>query len=214
VVSHEHQSPSVREARAAYFRDHGFGDDGGYGARWVRFQLGPVPLAIPNTRGRVRAVAYHDLHHLATGYTTSYCGEFEISAWEIGAGCKGYGAAWLINLAGLFAGLVVCPRRTIAAFLRGRAQDTLYGRDLEALLDHPLGLLQALTGATAPPAKMTAGNTLLLLLAGLAGLGAGLLLGAVGLVAAPVLALLGARAAQAGDTAHTLAPNGAHGPAS
>jgi hypothetical protein len=213
-VSEQSPGPSVREARSAYFRANQFGDDGGYGARWVRFQLGPVPLAIPNTAGRVRAVAYHDLHHLATGYNTDYRGEFEISAWEIGAGCKSYGAAWLINLAGLFAGLLVCPRRTVAAFLRGRAGDTLYGRDVGALLDQPLGLLAALTGAAAPPAKMTVGNFVRLLLAGVVGLGAGLLLGAVGLLAAPLLALLGARAAQAGDAAHGPAPDGARGHAS
>jgi hypothetical protein len=213
-VSEESRGPSVREARSAYFRDNQFGDDGGYGARWVRFQLGPIPLAIPNTAARVRAVAYHDLHHLATGYATDYRGEFEISAWEIGAGCKGYGAAWLINLAGLFAGLVVCPRRTVAAFLRGRANDTLYGRELEPLLDHPVEVLGALTGVACTPAKMTTGNFVRLLLAAGAGLAAGLLLGAVGVLAAPVLALLGARAQAGGDTAHTLAPNGAHRPAS
>ncbi|AUX38490.1 uncharacterized protein SOCE836_107340 [Sorangium cellulosum] len=28
------------------------------------------------------------MHHVPTGYDTSTTGEFEISAWELGAGCK------------------------------------------------------------------------------------------------------------------------------
>lgn len=193
-MSPQEPQASVRAARAAYFRDNHFGDDGGYGARWVRFEFGPVPFAIPNTKARLRAVAYHDLHHLATGYATDYRGELEISAWEIGAGCKGFGAAWLINLAVMFGGLCVCPRRTLAAFLRGRAGDTLYGRDLESLLDGSLRDLEALTHAQRPGAKMTAANFLLLLGAAAGGLVAALFLGTVGLAGAPLLAALGARA--------------------
>jgi hypothetical protein len=68
----------VRQARAEYFRANGFGDDGGYDARWVKVKLGAVPLWFPNTDARRRAVRLHDLHHLATGYETSLVGEAEI----------------------------------------------------------------------------------------------------------------------------------------
>ena len=70
---------SVRDARDKYFADNGFGD-GGYHDRWVRFKIGPLPVAIPNTASRKRAVRLHDLHHVATGYDTDLRGEAEIEA--------------------------------------------------------------------------------------------------------------------------------------
>ncbi len=125
---------TMREARDLYFRANHFGDDGGYGDAWVDFRLGPVPLPFPNTSARVRAVRYHDLHHVLTAYDTNPLGEFEISAWEIAAGCKGYLAAWQLNLGGMFAGFLVAPHRIARAFLRGRHSETLYDRPLEELL--------------------------------------------------------------------------------
>ena len=81
---------SLREARATYFRDNAFGDDGGYGKKWVHVQLGPLPFAFPNTPARVRAVKYHDLHHVVTGYPTDVVGEAEIGFWhDLDAGFAG-----------------------------------------------------------------------------------------------------------------------------
>ncbi len=73
---------TLRQARTRYFEDNAFGADGGYSARWVEVKVGPFPYAIPNTEGRVRALRYHDLHHIMTGYRTDWTGETEISAWE------------------------------------------------------------------------------------------------------------------------------------
>ena len=84
-------------------------------------------MPIPNTKGRVRAVRYHDLHHVLTGYATDTLGEFEISAWEIGSGCKEFITAWQLNLSGMFAGALLTPRRTWRAFMRGRHSNNLYG---------------------------------------------------------------------------------------
>lgn len=124
----------LREAVRRYFEANHFGDDGGYGARWVDFKIGRVPMPFPNTPARVRAVRYHDLHHVLTGYDTDLRGEFEISAWEIAAGCRGFGAAWALNLAGMAGGLITCPRREFRAFVRGRRDHTTYGEDYDALL--------------------------------------------------------------------------------
>src|SRR6185436_2453344 len=126
---------TMREARARYFQVNQFGDNGGYDDAWVDFKLGPIPMPFPNTASRVRAVRYHDLHHVLTGYDTNTIGEFEISAWEIAAGCKGYIAAWQLNLGGMFAGMFVSPPRIWRAFLRGRRSDTLYDRSFDELLD-------------------------------------------------------------------------------
>lgn len=142
ALVHYDEGLTMREARALYFEVNRFGADGGYGDAWVDFKLGPLPVPFPNTRARVRAVRYHDLHHVLTGYDTNAIGEFEIAAWELGAGCKGFVAAWQLNLGGLFAGLLSAPRRTVRAFFRGRRSESLYGRPFEELLDREVGELR------------------------------------------------------------------------
>ena len=102
----------MREAVKRYFEENGFGADGGYASPWVDFKLGPIPFPLPNTASRVRAVRFHDLHHVLTGYRTDIVGEFEISAWELAAGCKDFHAAWVLNLSGIAGGLLRSPVRT------------------------------------------------------------------------------------------------------
>jgi len=143
---------TLREARARYFRENHFGEDGGYGDAWVDFKLGPIPMPFPNTPGRVRAVRYHDLHHVLTGYATDTRGELEISAWEVGAGCGRFATAWAINLSGLAAGLVSSPRRSFRAFVRGRHSRSLYHEPFEPLLDETVDEARARV-ATAPRAR-------------------------------------------------------------
>lgn len=139
---------TMLEARTRYFEDNGFGQDGGYGKRWVALKLGPLPFAIPNTQARVRAVRYHDLHHVLTGYGTDWTGESEISAWELASGCRDMWAAWVLNLSAMGIGLLLDlfrgRARTRRAFVRGRHSRNLYDRDYgDALLSQPLGALRA-----------------------------------------------------------------------
>jgi hypothetical protein len=166
---------TMREARARYFRDNGFGEDGGYGDAWVDFKLGPVPFPFPNTPQRVKAVRYHDLHHVLTGYRTDFPGEVEISAWEIGAGCKDFIAAWQLNLSGMAAGPLFMPRRTLRAFIRGRHSETLYGLDYEPLLEQTVA--EARRAMHVPDAAPRAGaaDWILFVLALIAGWVIGLL---------------------------------------
>jgi len=93
---------SLRAARAEYFARAGFPADGGYGDAWVKVKIAGrfMPL-FPNVAPRVRAVKLHDLHHILTGYGTSWTGEAEIAAWELASGCRSYVAAWLLNAGGL-----------------------------------------------------------------------------------------------------------------
>jgi len=168
---------TMRAARARYFDVNSFGPSGGYDDAWVDFKLGPVPMPFPNTPARIRAVRHHDLHHILTGFDTDIVGEFEISAWEIAAGCKDFVAAWVLNLGGLAAGgLLRCPGRTFRAFLRGRRERTTYGEELEAMLDLPVHEARArfapLTGQPAP--KATAADVGLYALALLSGVVLGL----------------------------------------
>jgi hypothetical protein len=116
---------TVRDARARYFAANGF-SDATYTASWVRFKLGPVPVVLPNTRSRQRAIPMHDLHHVATGYATDIAGEAEIGAWEIAGGCGRYPAAWVLNAIAFAGGMLVAPDRIYRAFVRGRRARTLY----------------------------------------------------------------------------------------
>jgi hypothetical protein len=140
---------TLREARARYFAENGFGD-GGYDARWVRVQLGPLPFYFPNTASRVRSVRLHDLHHVVTGYDTDIVGEGEIGAWEIGSNCRDHWAAWVLNVGAVGLGLFRSPRRLLRAFARGRRSWNLYeGEWDEALLDERVGDLRMRLGVEA-----------------------------------------------------------------
>lgn len=131
---------TLRQARDQYFQDNGFGADGGYGDAWVDFKLGPIPMPFPNTAGRVKAVRYHDLHHVVTGYATDTLGEFEISAWELASDCRRFPAGFLINLGGMIGGVVGAPARTWRAWVRGRQTKNLYPREFdEQLLETRVG---------------------------------------------------------------------------
>jgi hypothetical protein len=146
----------VREARARYFEANGFGD-GGYDAKWVKLSLGPIPFAFPNSAARVRAVRLHDLHHVATGYDTSVLGEAEIGAWEIASSCRGFVAAWILNLYAMQLGLWINPAAVFRAFVRGRHTGNLYrGEWDEALLEARVGELRARLRLGAPPPEATA----------------------------------------------------------
>ena len=155
MTRYEDQLP-VREARARYFESNGFGD-GGYDAKWVKVMLGRIPIAFPNTAARVRAVRLHDLHHVATGYDTHLLGEAEIGAWEVGSSCRGFVAAWLLNLYAMQLGLWIDPGAVFRAFVRGRHTRNLYRGDWdEALLDARVGELREHLRLTGPAPEATA----------------------------------------------------------
>lgn len=149
-------SMTMRAARDHYFAVNHFGDDGGYSAAWVDFQLGPIPFPFPNTDARRRAVKVHDLHHILTDYDTNFLGEIEIAAWEVGAGCKDFVAAWVLNLGALSA-FWLAPKRVFAAFVRGRRSHTFYGEDVEPVLERSVADARALMGVPSKeqPAKAT-----------------------------------------------------------
>ncbi|HUS30094.1 MAG TPA: hypothetical protein VMZ53_16420 [Kofleriaceae bacterium] len=142
----------VREAREQYFIANGF-SDATYREDWARIKLGPVPVVFPNTKSRKEALPIHDLHHIATGYSTTIEGEGEIAAFEIGGGCGRYAAAWLINAGGFALGLVTNPRKIFRAFVRGRHSRNLYREGFrDSLLDLSVAELRKRVGTdTATP---------------------------------------------------------------
>jgi hypothetical protein len=177
-------SMTMREARTVYFEANQFGANGGYDDAWVDFKLGPVPMPFKNTAARVRAVRFHDLHHILTGFDTDIVGEFEISAWEIAAGCKGFVAAWMLNLGGMAAGLFRAPARTFRAFVRGRRDRSLYGLEFEPLLEKTVRELR--DAQLQRPASAGVLDVLWFVIATLAGLVVGAIVFALVLVFLPL----------------------------
>jgi hypothetical protein len=120
-------SLTVGEAVARHYALHGLPPDGGASLAWFKVRIGPLVLPLPNPPARKRAVYFHDVNHVATGYNTVFSeGEMLIAAFELGCGCGAYLIAWVINL-GLFAVAVfVRPRSLLGAFARGRRSRSIY----------------------------------------------------------------------------------------
>ena len=183
---------SLGEARARYFRETGLPVDGGYSDRWVRLVFAGIPIAFPNTQGRVRAVRIHDLHHALTGYRTDWPGEAEISAWEIATHCRDFFAAWALNLVAMSVGLVVSPARTYRAFIRGRHSENLYGRVYDdALLQLDFEGVRRECGLGRPQPEASLPDRLAFAGASLAAVGSALgVLAPVGFAVAGIVSLL------------------------
>lgn len=116
----------VREARQQFFLQAGFGDGGNYEDRWVTVKAGPLTVVLPNTASRRRAVQLHDVHHVLTGYETTFAGETEIGAWELGSGLRWHFIGWALDLLAFAAGLFANPRKLFRAFVRGRHSANLF----------------------------------------------------------------------------------------
>jgi hypothetical protein len=94
--------------------------------------LGPglLHIRVPNFGWRKRAIVRHDVHHLLTGYPCTPTGEMQMAAWEFAAGRFPHPGATAFCLPLVGMGAVVSPRRTFAAFVRGRRSTSLYATPL------------------------------------------------------------------------------------
>src|SRR5215831_15854810 len=139
-MAHYAAELNMRDARQHYFTVNNF-NNGGYEDRWViLYRVGPIPLGFPNTKGRVRAVKLHDLHHVLTEYDTTWTGEAEIGGWEIASGCADHYAAWVLNMGAFAIGLFIAPVAVYKAFIRGRHSKNLYKLTFDdALLEREVG---------------------------------------------------------------------------
>jgi len=118
---------SVRTGRNAYLAENGFTLES-YDAAWVSVAFPGFTFTIPNTKARQRAVRWHDLHHVATGFGTDNAGEGEISAWELRRGLRGLGP---YVGGGTALGLLIAPRRTLRAWIAsGTGHENLFAREL------------------------------------------------------------------------------------
>ena len=118
---------TVRQALDVYLSTNGF-DVAAYDAPTYEVDMAEVTgdvWTFRNTPARKRAVPFHDLHHVATGYGTDVLGEAEIGAWELVAGCDSL-FLWWINASAVGLGLLIGPRRTVRALWRAIGQRSLY----------------------------------------------------------------------------------------
>jgi hypothetical protein len=119
-------SSTVQQALTAYFKAYDLGDEGGLNRRWGKIRVWKFYVPIPNTAARRKALVFHDIHHIVTGYGGNWKGEVSISAWEIASGCGKYYAAWILDLWGMGIGLVIYPKNVYRAFVRGLRTKNLY----------------------------------------------------------------------------------------
>jgi hypothetical protein len=143
----DRDSISLQEALRQHLLDNGLPADGGVSEKWAVVRVGPIPVCFPNIKARRKATALHDLNHLLSGYGHDAVGEAEISAWELGGGCKSYWVAWLLDWGAIVLGIFTAPGRLLRAFARGRRTGNLYGADINSLLQrtvhevtHDMGL--------------------------------------------------------------------------
>ena len=143
---------TVRRALAAYLAENGF-TVLAYDAKWTDASAFGIPLKVPNTPRHRWAIMLHDLHHVATGYGTDMIGEGEISIWETRRGLRSLGLyVASIVAVGSFGGMMLAPRRALAAFrASGSGRTSLFASgnadaDYEALLGLTVGELRARLG--------------------------------------------------------------------
>ena len=140
---------TVRQARDAYLAENGF-TVGAYDLPTTDVKLWKLTFRFPNTARHRWALKRHDLHHVATGYGTDLRGEYEISAWEARLGLRHLGLyVGSIVATGALGGVLLCPRRFLAAWRAGgRSHTSLFtpAHDYDELLDLTVGELRQRLG--------------------------------------------------------------------
>ena len=115
---------------------------------------GLLHIRVPNFGWRKRAIVRHDVHHLLTGYPCTPTGEMQMAAWEFAAGRFPHPGATTFCLPLVGMGAVLSPRRTFAAFVRGRHSTSLYATPLsdEVLAARVVDLRQRFAPTVPTPA--------------------------------------------------------------
>ncbi len=135
---------TLREARTRFAKASGY-DEPTYTGWFAPAWLGPfpllprwfkIPIPFPNTPGRRRTIAAHDLHHVLTGYPLTWGGESRISAWELASGGidRGNVAGHFFLAHALFFGLLIDFRAMRDAWRLGKRCSNLFGREIDDAL--------------------------------------------------------------------------------
>lgn len=144
------RAPTLGEALAEFRRANGLAVDEAAKPSWT-CRLGPIMLRLPNFGWRRRAILAHDLHHVLTGYPCTLRGEFQMAAWEFGAGPMPHWCAAAFCLPLIVAGLFWSPRHIWRAYRMGRRSQTLHkSTAIGALLALPLNDVRHCVEPTGP----------------------------------------------------------------
>jgi ubiquinone biosynthesis protein Coq4 len=130
--------PTVGEALAGFRQANGLADDEAARSSWT-CRVGPIRIRFPNFKWRRKAILAHDLHHVLTGIPCGLRGEFQMAAWEFGAGPMPHWGAALFCLPLVLLGLLWSPRRIVRAYRAGRRSRSLHqSKAIDRLLATPL----------------------------------------------------------------------------
>jgi hypothetical protein len=151
---------TMRDVMPRFFSANGLPTDGGRDEEFWYLGNGLLHIRLPNFGWRRAAIVRHDAHHLLTGFHCTPTGEMQMAAWEFAAGRLPHpgATAFCLPLVGL--GAILLPRRTFAAFLRGRRGSSLYAATLSSdVLALPIAELRN-RFAPATPARPTVRDVL------------------------------------------------------
>ena len=136
---------SLRDALAMFRARNGLPSDETTARTW-RCNIGPLVVRLPNFTWRRRAILAHDLHHVLTGYPCSLRGEFQIAAWEFGAGPMPHWGARVFCLPLVLIGVAWSPRRIWRAYCDGHASTSLHGERIDdVFLSAPVSVIDRRT---------------------------------------------------------------------
>jgi hypothetical protein len=120
-----------QELLTEFYKQYNLGAEGGNYCASVKIEFTKYfYLYFPNFAARKEVVLKHDIHHIVTEYPSTFKGETEIGAWEIGSGCKNYWVAWTLDTSAVMAGILFNFWGVIKAYARGRRTKNLYSNDI------------------------------------------------------------------------------------
>jgi hypothetical protein len=148
---------TTREALGAYFerrkiKPHDESVEQWLRENWAYMTIGGHRIPVKPLYGYKHVVVIHDVHHLLTGFETTWTGEFEVAAWELGSGgCDRYLLMWGNRFLTLLLGLIFAPHATRRAFRRGAIEHNLYRFDCRSILSCEVGDLRTYVTSGAWP---------------------------------------------------------------
>jgi hypothetical protein len=138
VMPHYDDRLTLRAALDQHLQRAGFSKET-YGPS-IPVRIGRLGLRLPNPEFRQRTLVLHDLHHVLTGYDTSFTGEAQVSAWEARTGFAPYLMVRGIIFVVMGLGYFVNPVAVWRACNRGRGGRNLFAEGFrEELLDMEVG---------------------------------------------------------------------------
>jgi len=155
TTQNECEEPTV----GARLKELGLSDDpfrsAAEAGKWWSFHVFGLRLTCYNFAWRRKALAYHDLHHVVTGYPCTMKGEMQVATWEFAAGPCPNRFAQLFCLPLVAMGAAIMPRKTFAAFREGRQCRSLFGLNLGSnIADWPVLDLRTKTSAARKVASL------------------------------------------------------------